>query len=285
MSKSTAARGTFPAIILALSTAAGCYSASDAGNDGTTPPISSTEFPCEAAAVLSTCWSCHTTPPRGGATLPLDKLADLRAMSTVAPTQTVAERSLVRLRDAADPMPPRGYPRPSDTDIAMFEAWIGDGMPQGTCEGTDPNQPAPTVCTSQSFWQGGNEESPEMNPGRPCRACHLREEPEKAYYFMGTAYPTLHEKDLCFSSVPTGTRVEILDASGIVRVTMAVLPRGNFYSRSTLAGIALPYTARIVSPSGSTLEMTTKQTSGDCNACHTEQGASDAVGRILIPTP
>lgn len=286
MSMSTSSSMRSALTITAAATAlAGCYYASDAGANGDTPPIASTEFPCEAAAVLSTCWSCHASPPRGGADLSLVHLADLRAMSAVAPTQTVAERSLARLRDAADPMPPRGYPRPSETEIAMFEAWIGDGMPQGTCAGTDPDQPAPTVCTSGSKWTGGNEESPDMNPGLACRSCHLRDEPEKAYFFMGTAYPTLHEQDRCFSSAPLGTRVEILDAAGAVRVTMQVRSLGNFYSRSTSAGFPMPYTARIVSPAGSTLAMTTPQTNGDCNSCHTEQGAGDAVGRILIPTP
>ena len=284
MSKSKSVRGARAVACLMLSLS-GCYYASDAGTTGDTPPVNSTEFPCEAAAVLSTCWSCHTTPPRGGATFALDKLADLRAMSTVAPTQTLAERSLVRLRDAADPMPPRGYPRPSDTDIAMFEAWIGDGMPAGTCQGTDPNQPAPVVCTSGSHWMGGNHESPNMNPGLACRACHLQREPEKAYFFMGTAYPTLHEEDTCNATGTGGARVEILDANGAVRLSMAVLSSGNFYRESLSAGIPLPYTARVVSAAGTRIEMTTPQTNGDCNSCHTEQGANGALGRVLIPSP
>ncbi len=276
------------AMTLALVASGGCYYATDAGgaDDGTTPPVDSTEFPCEAAKVLSTCWSCHGTPLRGGATFSLDKLSDLRAMSTVAPTATQAARSLIRLRQTTNPMPPRGYPAPSAADITAFEGWISAGMPGGTCTGTDPVGPAPTVCTSGTKWTGGNNESKDMNPGLACRACHLRDEPQKAYFFMGTVYPTLHEQDLCNSQgIPVGTKVEILDASGVVATTMTVRPSGNFYSRTVAAGITLPYTARVVTPSGSVIAMNTKQTNGDCNSCHTEQGTSGAAGRILLPTP
>ena len=107
----------------------------------------------------------------------------------------MAERSLIRLRDAADPMPPVGYPTPTAAEVTDFANWIANGMPAGTCAGTNPNQPAPTVCTSGSKWPAGsNAEDPDMNPGLACRACHLQREPQKAYYFAGTVYPTLHEQ-------------------------------------------------------------------------------------------
>ncbi|HVV84949.1 MAG TPA: hypothetical protein VHE35_17920 [Kofleriaceae bacterium] len=289
MSKRSSIRARMMFVSLAAALgggAAGCYYASDAGSSGDTPPADSDQFPCEAAKLLSTCWACHGTPPRGGAEISLDKLTDLTAASMAAPGQSVAQRALARLRDTNDPMPPVGYPRPSDADITAFEGWVDGGMPGGTCSSTsNPGDPAPTVCTSGSKWTGGNRESSDMNPGLPCRECHLRDEPRKAYFFMGTVYPTLHEQDLCYSRVPTGTRVEILDASGAVRATMQVRAEGNFYSNSTSISFNLPYTARVVSPSGSTIAMTTPQTDGDCNGCHTEQGASDAIGRILLPTP
>ncbi len=276
------------ALALALLAGPGCYYASDpagvGGGDGGS--IASNEFPCEAAKVLATCWACHQTPPRGGATFSLDKRSDLLAPSTVAPAQTMAERSLIRLRQASNPMPPAGYPKPTAAEVTDFANWIAGGMPTGTCAGTDPTQPAPTVCTSGSKWQGGNSENPDMNPGRPCRACHLGSEPQKAYYFSGTVYPTLHEQDYCNAAgIPAGSKVQILDGSGAVRVTMTVQASGNFYSPSTAAGFTLPYTAQVVTPSGSKMVMTTKQTDGDCNGCHNEQGALGATGRILIPTP
>ncbi|MGD0679831.1 MAG: hypothetical protein ABSC94_30975 [Polyangiaceae bacterium] len=34
---------------------------------------------------------------------------------------------------------------------------------------------------------------------------------------------------------------------------------------------------------GKTAAMTTPQMTGDCNSCHTEQGANGAPGRIVLP--
>ena len=162
-------------------------------------------------------------------------------------------------------------------------------MPAGSCEGVTPppgtGEPAPTVCTSgQKFPVQFDDGSPDMNPGLPCRACHLQREEEEARFFMGTVYPTLHEEDRCYSNVPAGTRVEIIDANGNVALTLPVRPRGNFMSTSLNAGIALPFTARVVSPTGGVTQMMTPQTTGDCNGCHTEQGANGAPGRILLPS-
>lgn len=276
---------------------AGCYYGSTpslTGEEGelTDAQISSSEFPCEVASVLSTCWGCHVTPLRGGAPFPLTTRAELMAPSAVQTGATVADRSVIRMRDRATPMPPFGRPRPDGSAIDAFAAWVTAGMPPGNC--TDAVQPPdagcdggiapePTVCTSGMFSPAG--ESPDMNPGLPCRTCHLAEKPSKAFAFMGTVFPTLHEQDRCYSSVPAGTRVEILDANGVVRVTMAVRARGNFMSSSLSAGFTGPFTARVVLPAGSVTQMMTPQTNGDCNACHSEQGTLGAPGRILLPTP
>lgn len=287
-------------VTVALATAGGCYAPSDlASTDGgpadvdATPgptvdagPVTSAELPCAAADALATCLACHGTPLRGGATLALDTLAALRAPSPSFPGTTVAARSLVRMRAVTAPMPPTGYPGPSAAQIAAFSTWVSASTPAGTCNTVpDPTVPAPTVCTSGRKWTGGNSENPDMNPGLACRACHLSHAADKAYFFMGTVYPTLHEQDTCNSTAPVGTKVQILDAHGVVAVTMTVRTSGNFYSRATTAGITLPYTARVVSPSGSVISMTTPQTNGDCNSCHTEQGTMSALGRVLMPTP
>lgn len=268
---------------------AGCYYASspETGDlaGGPDAQLASVEFPCEVAQVLSACWGCHGDPPRGGAPVALTTRAQLAATSPRG--GTYGERSVARLRDAAQPMPPSGLPRPDAAGVDAFAAWVQAGMLMGSCEGVTPpggGGPAATVCTSgQKFPAGDDEGSPDMNPGMACRACHLREEPSEARYFMGTAYPTLHEEDRCYSSVPTGTVVQIVDRDGTVALTMPVRARGNFYSSSLLANVALPYTARVVSPTGGVTEMTTPQSSGDCNACHTEQGANGAPGRIVFP--
>ena len=264
----------------ALVLVAGCYyasapevSSSDAG------PVASSEFPCDVAETLQFCTGCHARPPRGGAPFPLVERADLAA--------PIAQRALARMRDGARPMPPAGLPRPSAMQIDAFAAWIDAGMPEGTCAGTGmpPDAgPAETVCSSGQYWtEDWDEGSPDMNPGLPCRSCHLAEEPERAYFFMGTAFPTLHEEDRCYSTVPAGTRVEIIDANGVVALTMPVRPRGNFFSTSRTANVALPFTARVVTADGRVNQMSTPQMTGDCNACHTEQGANGAPGRIVLP--
>ena len=55
---------------------------------------------------------------------------------------------------------------------------------------------------------------------------------------------------------------------------------GNFHIDN--GSLALPYTARVIYQ-GRTREMTTPQTHGDCNACHTQSGVGAAPGRILLP--
>lgn len=272
-----------------------CYYASapeftgDGSGGGVDGQIASTEFPCEVANVLAACWGCHSNPPRGGAPIALTTLANLEAPSAVTPTMSVGQRAVIRMQDAARPMPPVGNPRPASAGIDAFAAWVASGMPPGSCDGVAPPPPgdagpADTICSSgEKFPVQFDDGSPDMNPGLPCRACHLVREPEEARFFMGTAYPTLHEEDRCFSMVPTGTRVEIIDANGNVAVTMPVRRRGNFFSSSRNANIVLPFTARVVSPSGAITQMTTPQMTGDCNGCHTEQGANGAPGRILFP--
>ncbi|MDQ3336287.1 MAG: hypothetical protein M4D80_14055 [Myxococcota bacterium] len=267
-----------------------CYYAStpeigSSGGDGGS--VASGEFPCEVAETLAFCSGCHSDPPRGGAPFALADRADLAAMAPAFAGTSIATRALARMRDSSRPMPPSGLPRPSAMQIDAFAAWIDAGMPQGSCMGTGGGPDAgiaETICTSNQYWPlDWDDGSPNMNPGLPCRACHLQREEERAYFFMGTAFPTLHEKDRCFSIVPAGTRVEIIDANGAVALTMAVRAKGNFFSSSRMAGVALPFTARVITPNGAINQMSTPQMSGDCNGCHTEQGANGAPGRILLP--
>lgn len=262
----------------------------------------SSAFPgldCEVASVLaSKCVACHGNPLAGGAPYPLLSRDDLVRPSPIDATQTVAQRSVARMRAAVSPMPPATYP-PAATaqDLAAFDAWISRGTPVETCgappdAGTTadggavaPPPPydgglAPTTCTSGIFWLLGDLGSGYMNPGKPCRSCHQTRAPSKLYDFMGTVYPSPHEKDLCSSNV-SGATVEILDGTGAVQATMITNLDGNFYG-DALGAPRLPYTARITR-NGQVSAMNTPQTSGDCNACHTEQGAMGAPGRLVAP--
>jgi hypothetical protein len=153
--------------------------------------------------------------------------------------------------------------------------------------------PPGSTCASGLVYQG-NAGRPTMNPGLACRSCHLGQnfdnqnpaglsKPDKAFFFMGTAYASLREDDRCLSAnVPSGAKIEILDSSGAVKATLPINEAGNFFSDSTSAGFALPYRARIVA-NGKTLQMATPQMDGDCNTCHTDSGRNGAPGRITWP--
>lgn len=247
---------------------------------------------CDVANLMAAkCTSCHGNPLTGGAPFPLLTRADLVASSPTYANQTVALRSLVRMQATVAPMPPAPAARATATELAAFQAWINAGTPEETCGmvpdagmGNPDAGPAPVVCTSGSRWTLGNLGSPNMNPGQACRQCHQVQEPFRAYYFMGTVYPTPHEQTNCNARPPAGLVIDIIDANGNVAQTLAVrTPSGNFYSTSVNTAVALPYKARVRDAQGRTLTMNTPQMNGDCNTCHTEQGANGAPGRIYWP--
>ncbi|HEY4184786.1 MAG TPA: hypothetical protein VGP07_06930 [Polyangia bacterium] len=154
----------------------------------------------------------------------------------------------------------------------------------------DPYAVAP-VCTSGVLLDPNYQPAPEMAPGRACIPCHLDEnsasgeEDAPVFSFSGTAYPTAHEPDYCAGAAASGAVVEVTDARGMT-FTTTVNPGGNFYAE--LAGFTYPYRAKLTFE-GRTREMIDEQTTGDCNSCHTQDGAdpdaprSPAPGRILLP--
>jgi hypothetical protein len=179
-------------------------------------------------------------------------------------------------------------------------------MPAGTCN-TSPDAGQVTLtCTSGRTWNQGNRGSFDMNPGWACQSCHRGQnfngqnpppaasEPGEAWFFMGTVYPSLNERDRCDARPPPDVRVEILDMSGNLIVSMTPSPTsGNFASNDQLnrssrairwnSTVSLPYRARVVNSNGDSLMMMTPQTNGDCNTCHTERGAGGAPGRVVYP--
>ncbi|MBL8933667.1 MAG: hypothetical protein JNM69_03890 [Archangium sp.] len=247
-------------------------------------------LPCDVATLIRTrCASCHRTPPAGNATMPLTSWAELTA---AAPSgASYAARSLLRMKDTNSPMPP-GAPLPA-AEIAAFEAWVNGGAKMGSCS-ADAGVPMVT-CTANQSWATANRytENPEMNPGLACRSCHngqnfngqnpsLRSKRSAAFYFAGTVYPGQNQKDFCFSYVPAGTTVEIIDRTGQVQLTLTPLRvSGNFFSdRLTTTPAWLPYTVKVKRNGMVVSAMTTPQMNGDCNICHTELGEQGAPGRI-----
>jgi cytochrome c553 len=265
------------------------------GGTGTGGGSSSGDFAglnCDVANLMaSKCTSCHGRPLTGGAPFSLLSRADLIAASPSYPGKTIAERSLVRMQATSAPMPPLPAAPATAIEISAFNTWLTAGTPDQTCGmvpdagmGNPDAGPAPTTCISGVKWTFGNAGSTHMNPGQACRACHQQQEPFRAYFFMGTAYPSTHEQNNCESMPPSGLVVDIIDANGAVAQSLPVrYPSGNFYSNSVSTSIAMPYKARIRDAQGRSLTMNTPQTNGDCNTCHTEQGANGAPGRITWP--
>jgi hypothetical protein len=134
----------------------------------------------------------------------------------------------------------------------------------------------PGRCLSGQHWDGGSRASPLMTPGQPCLGCHGGS--ESYFSFAGTLFAAAHEPDDCFGAVANGAAIVILGAGG-QRLTLTPNAAGNFIANANLPG---PYTVE-VRYQGRTRKKTQPQTSGDCNACHSQQGANGAAGRITLP--
>lgn len=255
---------------------AGC--GNDLGSDPTTAAKSG--LPCDVQAFLSDrCQGCHGSQLAGGAPIHLVTYSDLTA--TNASGVLIGERCLERMKSASSQMPPPPAATAMTTEIAMFEAWVTAGTPPGDCTGGSGGAGGggtfggPAVCTSGKNWTGGNRESPLMHPGVACINCHSSGEGPR-FRIAGTVYPTGHEPDDCDGA--TAAAVEVTDANGKV-TSLAVNAAGNFY---TQAAVAFPIHVAVVA-NGARRAMASSPPTGDCNSCHTQNGANQAPGRIALP--
>lgn len=168
----------------------------------------------------------------------------------------------------AGPTSPDAGPPPFDAgpiDVVDAGADLGDSVPN-----------SPPACTSGVSWLLGDLGTELMHPGRACINCHsMHNAPH--YTFAGTVYPTTHEPDDC-NGLGSGWSVLIIDAAG-KQITLTPNLVGSFHSSETFTP---PYTAQVIA-GGRTRTMLDTQTSGDCNSCHTQNGASSAPGRIVAP--
>lgn len=247
--------------------------------------ISERGLPCEVQDLLvQHCEACHA------AAIPARIVThdDLVAPSQTDPARTVAEVALERMNmTTKGVMPPSPAPIVDLAAITAFEAWLEDGAPSGTCstEAPPPDDPfsVEPTCTSNSNWTGGNRESPKMNPGQACIACHTREDEGPDLTIAGTLYPTAHEPDNCNGQMGSSTVfVEVTDAAGRV-FKLTPNSAGNFLLEDPDA-FTFPYTARVVA-GGLERVMVELQEEGDCNSCHTQGGKEGAPGRIIPPSP
>jgi hypothetical protein len=158
-----------------------------------------------------------------------------------------------------------------------FQATQPDaGSQVGSGSTSDPFA-APPTCSSGSYWASATEGSSGMRPGEACISCHANSGPEAPQFAAaGTVYKTGHEPNDCNGA--GAVSIVITDASNMT-YTLPVNSAGNF---STSATMAFPITAKVVSASGERA-MTAPQTIGDCNSCHTQDGANGAPGRIALP--
>jgi hypothetical protein len=225
--------------------------------------------------------------------MPLVTYANLMAPSVTAPAQRVVDLCVSRMKDSARPMPPAPATPASSAEIATLEAWVAAGAPS-TCssgggaggsgaDGGAPDALGPIVCTSNQHWTQANHGSPSMRPGGACISCHAMSGGEApAFLVAGTVYPTAREPNDCngINGSTSGTTVVIVDANSR-STTLQVNAVGNFYLQATTA-VALPFRAKVVR-AGVERVMSTPQMSGDCNSCHTQDGANGAPGRIVAP--
>jgi hypothetical protein len=273
------------------------------------PAAEPSGLPCDVAKVLAvSCTDCHGRPLAEGAPFALLTYDDLVAPSLSEPERSVAAVSLDRIKDTRRPMPPDEAL--GAADVAVLASWVGAGMPRGACggkaagagsrdgadagdgdgggggdgggAGADGAAPSPadasvdatSACTSGATWAPGALASALMHPGTPCIGCHASAGgPPLA--LAGTVYPSAREPDDCNGSTGGNLHVLILDAAGKTH-TMPVNAAGNFLR---VTGLALPYRAMVVD-GAKVRAMKTPQTEGDCNSCHSAEGAA---GRILAP--
>lgn len=133
------------------------------------------------------------------------------------------------------------------------------------------------TCVSDSYWNGGNEESPEMHPGMNCIECHTSEGEGPQYLAAGTLFTNYDEPDDC--NGVSGATVELTGDDGTV-LTATSNGAGNFFFTGTLV---TPYTARVLVDGVEVNKMVGAQSDTNCANCHTAEGANAAPGRIIVP--
>ncbi len=232
---------------------------------------------CVVSAALLTLTACSTPAdgpgPDSGAGATLDSGLNFFTPDGGATSETDAGGvHSILVPDAGDsPVPDAG---PSE------ETFPDAGGPAPVDAGPDLGDTVPdagAVCTSGVYWLLGNVGTDVMNPGQACIACHSTMNHAPTFTAAGTVYPTAHEPDNC-DGVTSGWQIVITDAAG-TQTTLTPNLAGNFHTDNA---IVYPYTVQIIA-NGFTREMITPQSTGDCNSCHTQNGANGAPGRIVEP--
>jgi hypothetical protein len=92
---------------------------------------STSGLPCEIEALFAAkCQQCHSDPPKG-APMPLVDHDDLMKPSQ---GKTLAQVSLDRMQNLNAPMPPKGSPEVTASELSAYKAWVNQGAPKTTCQ-------------------------------------------------------------------------------------------------------------------------------------------------------
>jgi hypothetical protein len=160
----------------------------------------------------------------------------------------------------------------------------------GIVEAPDESAGASTgvaMCSSKTYWMEADKGSELMHPGGACNACHDKTPTAPNYTIAGTVYPTAHEPDGCNGVVGKAdvngmaeVTVVITDNSGRSLPPLPVNSAGNFKYE---VAVSAPYKVKVVTKGGKENKMVMSPPHGDCNACHTQNGANAAPGRIVVP--
>jgi hypothetical protein len=129
------------------------------------------------------------------------------------------------------------------------------------------------------MWVLGDLKSSWMHPGVDCVGCHATNSGPDLW-FGGTVYAANGQVDDCGGI--GGVNVVVTDAHN-VQYPVSSGPTGNFFLKKADApAFAMPYTVTL-SMNGVDRSMVSSQSTGNCNACHTQTGTNSAPGRILEP--
>jgi hypothetical protein len=176
----------------------------------------------------------------------------------------------------------------NDTTAGTDATGGTDATSQDSAADTGPSIDDMPCPSGQKYTYGtGND----MEPGNACIQCH-GQQGGPSYKIAGTVFRNLITESGCYASGKAGSvvppasyTVEITDANGKVFKTSTSTLSGNFHmSGKAMTGFTPPYSARVLDAAGNERKMAGKQTSGDCNSCHTATGANAAPGRIVAPS-
>ena len=234
-------------------------------HSGTTSAIRRLLAVAGGAAVLCGASACSTTTAGSSVLSSFDATLGTDT-GTIADKDTAATN-----QDAASPTP--DVPTAA-ADVPQAQPDIAQAVdvPIAT---PDVGPPVEPVCAKKSNTGKGTS----MKPGEACIACHTSQGEGAYYTIAGTVYATPHVVNDCVTTIDyANTKVEVTDANGTI-INLNVNSVGNFYYSKT---VPAPYKVRVVKGTDS-MDMMKSPPSGDCNSCHTTDGANNAPGRILSP--